>query len=145
MSPRRFDISVSVFERLFDVGFDELNEAEQTLVCVRTLIGEVDNEGFGPWMQSSSGRFAPHTPGALRRIGAYESARIVKDALHFFGSASAENDQALRHEAVEEITANEPLQLTELDAAFRNRDEDIEAYLSRYVLSRQDEFTVENP
>lgn len=145
MAPRRFDISVSVFQRLFSLGFGALRQPEKTLVCVRALVGEVDNAGFHSWLYHSTGRFALETPAALRRIGAPRTAALVEDVLLLCAEAASEEDDRARRAALEDPGEEREQRLEDLDRAFRARSEDLEALLSDYIASHEDQFVVEDP
>lgn len=62
-------------------GFKNLNDAERSLYCLYLLEAEVNNGGFGQWIDSLCPHSAAETPRVLRKIGATEMASFVSDAL----------------------------------------------------------------
>ena len=135
-----FDISVRVFEKFFEEGFSSLNQAEQTLVCIRALVGEVDNGGFHAWLYNSSGEYAAETPESLVRICAYNTAKIVLDALDGAGDIHIHRDGDARRDRLEAFTEEQDLLLDKLDARFARRSEDLETLLQGFVKDNRDCF-----
>jgi hypothetical protein len=69
-------------------GFESLNEAERSLCCFYLLESDVNNGGFGQWIDSLCPRSAAETPRILREIGAMEMATLVTAALQQLGDAT---------------------------------------------------------
>ncbi|MCA9073422.1 MAG: DUF4375 domain-containing protein [Planctomycetaceae bacterium] len=55
-------------------GFETLNETERSLSCLYLLESEVNDGGFGQWIDGLCPQSAAATPHVLRRIGAIEMA-----------------------------------------------------------------------
>jgi hypothetical protein len=66
-------------------GFKTLNDAERSFYCLYLLEADVNNGGFGQWIDCLCPRSAPETPRVLRKIGATEMASFVADALRSMG------------------------------------------------------------
>lgn len=62
-------------------GFEALNNVERSLCCLYLLEAEVNNGGFGQWVDALCPGSAAETPNTLRQIGATEMAAFVADAL----------------------------------------------------------------
>ena len=69
-------------------GFENLNNAERALCCLYLLEAEVNNGGFGQWIDSLCPHSAAETPGILRTIGATEMASFVEAALEPMGDVT---------------------------------------------------------
>lgn len=66
-------------------GFENLNDIERSLCCLYLLEADVNNGGFGQWIQCLCPRSAAETPRVLRSIGATDMASFVADALRLMG------------------------------------------------------------
>jgi len=135
-----FDISVRTFERFFMLGFGELNSEEQTLVCIRTLIGEVDNGGFHQWVYNSSGQMAVETYAALKRIGAHATASILDKVLQVVGEAHREKHTQTRQLLMEDLSDDQEEALQALDREFWKRGDDLEALLITHIEIHREAF-----
>ena len=80
-------------------GFETLNDAERYLCCLYLLQSEVNNGGFGQWVDSLCSRSAAETPRILREIGAAKMATFVTEALQPLGDTTGihSRDEWVRH------------------------------------------------
>lgn len=69
-------------------GFEGLNDAERSLCCLYLLEAEVNNGGFGQWIDSLCPHSAAETPRVLQKIGAPEMASFVAEALQPMGDST---------------------------------------------------------
>jgi len=62
-------------------GFEALNDIETSLCCLYLLEAEVNNGGFGQWINTLCPGSATETPRVLQEIGATDMAAFVAEAL----------------------------------------------------------------
>ena len=67
-------VADAAFARYANTAFEELSEADRTVILVWSLQGQVDNGGFDQFYFNSSGDQAAETVAALERIGARRTA-----------------------------------------------------------------------
>jgi hypothetical protein len=74
--------------RYYRDGFESLNDAERSLCCLYLLEADVNNGGFGQWIDDLCPQTAAATPRILREIGATEMALFIAEALLPLGDTS---------------------------------------------------------
>lgn len=79
-------IANRVVDDYFKDGLSSLSKAEQTFLLVWCFGSEVDNGGLQQFFCNTMGGHTLATVSALREVGATESARVLEDATHSFGS-----------------------------------------------------------
>jgi len=127
------------FDRLEQVGFENLNEIEKTFICVWSLQGEVDNGGFDQWLFNSSGNWALETILGLHRIGAEATAKMVEKVISLFPGGPPPKDIDKRREIMESIPEKTSAIWNEIDDQFYKNNDDIEGLLSKYI---KENFTI---
>jgi hypothetical protein len=88
-------IANAAFKRYATRPLHQLSEADQTVILIWSLQGEVGNGGFDQFYYNSSGDHAEATVQALDRIGANRTAAIVAEANGLFPTQppAAERDR----------------------------------------------------
>ncbi len=74
-----------------------LPELEATIFWTMHLDSEVKNGGFHQWLGNPTGAFTFETVAALERIGAHQSARLVRRAQELFPDGHPPTDYVERH------------------------------------------------
>ena len=82
---------------------NRLNSFQKTLIWVENLEREVNNGGFDQFYRNSSGDYAIETVGALERIGANQTAQIVKQANAVFSNGLVPKNRKERWLVLNEI------------------------------------------
>ena len=77
-------------------GVAALSRLQRDALCVMNFQAELDNGGIHQYLWNSSGDFAKETPEVFRRIGADEAARILEEAIAFFGAGGPSTDRETR-------------------------------------------------
>lgn len=132
--------SEAVFDRLNQLGFEALTEAEQTFVCLLILKGEVDNGGFHQFYYNLSGEFAVENVMALERVGAIKTAELMRKANGLFFNASPPKDRYARLAQLNNFKASDLRRLDKLDDIFYKDADHLEELLFAYVLQNQKQF-----
>ena len=127
------DMSNLVFARHEAVGFMALTEAEQTVYCLDALEREVNNGGFDQFFFNSSGDTAMETVTPLERLGANQTAGLVRRAVGVFPGGRPSADRDAREPDGGELWS----QLT--DAFYEYRD-NLTALERAYVQAHRGEF-----
>jgi Domain of unknown function (DUF4375) len=63
-------------------SFAKLPNPIQVAYCLHQLEAQVNNGGFHAFFGNSSGRFTPETITALEKIGAFESKKLLEQAIY---------------------------------------------------------------
>ncbi len=113
-----------------------LTEAQKVLLMVYDFEGEVNNGGFNQFYFNSTGDYSHETVEALLKIGAVETAEVVKRANSQFPNNEVPKDRTKRQELLITIEDKAKATWEECDnKIFRNKE-----YLSEYLV----EFTKKN-
>jgi hypothetical protein len=114
-------------------GYAALTPAEQVFFCVWTLEAEVNNGGFSQFYYNSSGDIAVDVPGALRAIGADQTASIVDRANALFGPDGPSADSDARQERLEDLEESAEDDFEALDQAFLEYRDNLSELLANYM------------
>jgi hypothetical protein len=113
-----------------------LTEAQKVLLIVYDFEGEVNNGGFNQFYFNSTGDYSHETVEALLKIGAVETAEVVKRANSQFPNSEVPKDRTKRQELLFNIEDKAKVTWEECDnKIFRNKE-----YLSGFLV----EFTKKN-
>jgi hypothetical protein len=122
--PETIQIFNKVLDKYDSVGYEQLNEAEKTLVCVLNLKYEVESRGFSKFYQSTSAYLSEDAVSALERIGAAFTAQLLRQANDW----SKSDTKGVDDESINELT----------DAFFED-EEDLNGLLEKYIQENQDQ------
>ena len=125
-----FEIACTKFN---GANFRELDEADQVLLTIWGLEGDVNNGGFDQYYFNSSGNQAFFAPYALQKIGASEMAKIVADANNVFGPNGPPQERAVRQIFLRAITKYRAEPWANLDRAFYSYPNDVSSLLVNYL------------
>ena len=132
-----FEFVEPVIEKLEKSGSDSLSELETTILSVWLLEADVNNGGFNQYFWNSSGDFANQVVSSLHRIGAAETADIVKAALANFPNSAPPTNRDERQNILEALEESGTLKLDSLDTEFYEYPCDLTELMYQY-LSEQD-------
>lgn len=85
---------------------EKLNSSQRLLIIVENLEGEVNNGGFDQFYFNSSGNHANETVDALKKIGAFNTAKLVKMANDEFPNGIVPKDRTKRQDVLDSIRKN---------------------------------------
>lgn len=129
-----------VFERMDEVGFENLTEAERTVASVRMLIDEVNNGGFWQYFFNSSGDYVGAALEGLIAIGARETEKALLKATNLFGGQGPSENRDSRIGQLEELSKKTQARLRALDDAFYKDPDGIEAKLFLFIAQNKESF-----
>ena len=122
------------FDRLGQVGFDELTDAERTVATVWLFDAKVSNGGLAAYFSSTAGDLAFHAPRALADIGAVQTAGIAARANAVFGPEGPPREGSARRERVRGFSADAKREIETLEAMFYDGLEDLDELLEIYLV-----------
>ncbi len=132
-----FEFVEPVIEKLEKSGSDSLSELETTILSVWLLEADINNGGFNQYFWNSSGDFANQVVSSLHKIGAEETAYIVKAALANFPNSTPPTNRDERQNILEILDESGALKLDSLDTEFYECPCDLTELMYQY-LSEQD-------
>ena len=96
----------------------ELSEVDQTICLVLYFDGEVLNGGLEQWILNPSGKYTDETLAALERIGAKESAALVRAVNQMFPNRRPSPDQMEREIEYDALTDEQRAKIDELSDVY---------------------------
>ncbi|BBO27696.1 hypothetical protein AltI4_20840 [Alteromonas sp. I4] len=131
-----FEFVEPAIEKLEKNGSDSLSEVETTILSVWLLEADVNNGGFNQYFWNSSGDFANQVLGSLHKIGAVETAGIVKAALANFPNSTPPTNRKERQNTLEALEESGALKLDSLDSEFYKYPCDLTELMYQYLLNQ---------
>lgn len=122
-----------IYNKETELGFDQLNDAEQTVYCMDSLLRELENGGFAQFFHHDSGQFWQQTSKSLERIRSKNVHAIFNQIVELFDAGKVPADQDQRIEAFDKIESNNPDRIAELDGNFYKQDENLVALTLKFV------------
>jgi hypothetical protein len=120
--------------------FENLNEAEKTFLYIGMLEAEINNGGFDQYFFNSSGDYANEALEALKKIGAFKTAKIVEEAYRYFPENPMPKDNEKRRELLENINEQTSEKWTQLEDKFYLYEENLGGLVLAYVRKNISEF-----
>ena len=127
-----------VWDRVEEVGWDELTPIQRQVLAVQLLEGEVNNGGFDQYFFNSSGDSWPDAQAGLQAIGATAVAKLLDQALARFGDGPPSTVQEIRQQQLAKIAAANGFSPLE-DEFYKDENNSQPALLS-YIAAHADEF-----
>ena len=124
---------------LFD-DFENLNEEEKNFLYIEILEAEINNGGFDQYFFNSSGDYAIEALEALKKIGAFKTAKIVEEAYSYFPENPIPKNNEKRREILENIDEQTSEKWTQLEDKFYLYEENIGGLVLDYVRKNINEF-----
>src|SRR5690349_10093080 len=140
MNGRLLMLAESPSARFWRVDFDALSAPERVFRAVWELEAEVNNGGFHQYFFNSSGQFAPFALGALRAVGASQTAGMLQRAISVIGTDVQWSNDAARQERLVALPDAAVAELDDLDRAFLGYPDNLTALLYNYVCAHRAEF-----
>lgn len=137
------EISSRVSHREAAVGYEGLAKPERYFSCIWDLDSEVHSGGFEHYFSSWSGESAWDAENALIAIGAPKAADIVRRACAVFPNGEPPRDRDARQALLAALNESDRALLSELDAEFFKRPDDIDMLLHMYIRKHAPTFGVE--
>ena len=133
------DLVLDVFSRVVKnaggLGCVGLNPTEAAFCRVMWLQASVDNGGFAAFFYTSYGNFAPETLEALSRIGAFNAAVLLRQAVALFGPTGPSRDPVVRNEELAGLGPGVDAKLSQLDEAFYSQEEALDLLVLVFLRS----------
>ncbi len=129
-----------VKKHLSKVGFEGLTQAEKICWSVVWLWRLVQLGGFENYYGESYADYAVEATDGFETIGAQGYADIVQRANSLFENSKPARIQELRMEQLEELGEEGSVALSELDAEFRDCEDDLDVLLAGYIAEHREEF-----
>ncbi|MBI5359876.1 MAG: DMP19 family protein [Planctomycetes bacterium] len=133
-------IQLSKRDCFWRTDFQELSPAEQAFRAVWDLEGEVNNGGFPLYFSISAGDTAFAAVDALRKIGAYNTARIVAEANGIFPDGVPPKDKRQRQAILDSLGTEEYALLQKLSEEFLRCSDNLTELLYEHILQSTKEF-----
>jgi hypothetical protein len=129
-------VADAAFARYAGTAFDELAEADQTVILVWSLQGEVGNGGFDQFYFNSSGDHAAETVAALERIGAHRTAALVAAGNQMFPTQPPPKEREARIAELESFSDAVTSTWDRLEGEFYSDPDGLEKLLVAYLVRR---------
>jgi hypothetical protein len=125
--------------QFWKVSYQELTAAEKVFVSIWELEAEVNNGGFDQYFLNSSGDNAGHCVSALEKIGAFNFAALVKQAVSVFENSTPPDDPEIRQPLVVNFSDEQKKFLNELDQKFFKYPDNLTDLLFDFVTKNRAE------
>jgi uncharacterized protein DUF4375 len=135
MSDTDNDLIIAISDVLAPLSsrrFEALSPEEQAFMLVWALEADLNNGGFNQYFFNSNSDHAAAVPGAMRTIGAPQTAEVVERALALFPDGVPPTSRDERQDLLEEIDPDEEL-FESLDDAFLAYPHDLTALLAGFA------------
>lgn len=132
----------SFYKRFVDIvtnvdtdRFAELEPDAGDIYLVGLLEGDVNNGGFSQYFWNTEGQHAASTVEVLKRIGAKETASLLRRAMKLYG-APPSGDLDEWYDRLERVDSEHEEQLAELDEHFYEGVDDLPVLVMKHLGSR---------
>ncbi len=115
--------------------FTELESDARDIYLVGLLEGDVNNGGFSQYFWNTEGQHAADTVDVLKRIGAKETASLLRRAMKLYG-APPSGDLDEWYDRLERVDSEHEDDLAELDERFYEGIDDLSALVMRHLKAR---------
>ncbi len=122
---------------------ETLSEKEAVVYNVVWMIKEVNNGGFHQFFYNHTGHYATETAGALRTIGAPETALLVEAGCSLFPGGRPAKDYQERRKQLDKFSLDDLETLRTLENRFFSRQEDLHGLLKRFWLAEKTQRSAE--
>lgn len=119
---------------------DKLSAPQMTFYLNQNLEREVNNGGFHQYFWNSTGDFAIETVTSLHSVGATKAAELLLKAIDRFPGKTVPGNIVQRQHLLEQIETKIADAWQDLDDAFYEYEEDLNALNLEYVKSHRNEF-----
>jgi hypothetical protein len=137
------DLRRSFYKRFVDIvtnvdtdRFTELMPEARDIYVVGLLEGEVNNGGFSQYFWNTEGQHAAVTVDVLKRVGAKETASLLRRAMKLYG-APPSDDLDEWYDRLERVDSEHEDVLAELDEHFYEGVDDLPVLVMKHLDSRQ--------
>ena len=120
--------------------FENLNEEEKNFLYLEILEAEINNGGFDQYFFNSSGDYAIEALEALKKVGAFKTAKIVEEAYSHFPENPIPKDNEKRQEILVAIDLKVSEKWKLLEDEFYSNDENIGELVLSYVKNNIERF-----
>lgn len=132
----------SFYKRFVDIvtnadtdRFTELEPDARDIYVVGLLEGEVNNGGFSQYFWNTEGQHAAVTVDVLKRVGAKETASLLRRAMKLYGAPPSE-DLDEWYDRLERVDSEHECDLAELDEHFYEGVDDLPVLVMKHLNSR---------
>lgn len=136
------DLRRSFYKRFVDIvtnvdtdRFTELEADARDIYVVGLLEGEVNNGGFSQYFWNTEGQHAAATVDVLKRIGARETASLLRRAMRLYG-APPSDDLDEWYDRLERVDSEHEHVLAELDEHFYEGADDLSVLVMKHLQAR---------
>jgi hypothetical protein len=119
---------------------DKLSAPQMTFYLNQNLEREINNGGFHQYFWNSTGDFALETVSSLQSIGASKTAELLLKAIDRFPGKTVPGNIVQRQHLLEQIETRTTEAWQELDDAFYEYDEDLNALNIEYIRMHRNHF-----
>ena len=119
---------------------ERLNASEKTFLLIENLETEVHNGGFDQFYFNSSGDFANETVTALKEIGAFKTAEIVRTANSEFKNGNVSKIRIERQNEQEIIREKATETWNKCDELYYRYEDDLSSLLIKFVRNHKQDF-----
>lgn len=127
------------WQRMQEVGWDELTPIQRQVLAVQMLQNEVNNGGFDQYFFNSSGDTWPDAQAGLQAIDATEISKLLARAVARFGSDGPSTDRQMRQEQLAKIS-NAGNNFSALEDEFYKDEHNLQPALLAFITAHADEF-----
>ncbi|HSS63530.1 MAG TPA: DUF4375 domain-containing protein [Gammaproteobacteria bacterium] len=117
--------------------FAELEPGARDIYVVGLLEGEVNNGGFSQYFWNTEGQHAAVTVDVLKRVGAKETASLLRRAMKLYG-APPSDDLDEWYDRLERVDSEHEDALAELDEHFYEGVDDLPVLVMKHLNSQHD-------
>ncbi len=146
LASERIDVAVMEigtylnFKSNYGEKLGKLNDSQKILFYVEALEFEVNNGGFDQFYFNSNGDFSNEIPKALKQIGAFKTAELVKKANAVFNQELVPIKRNKRQNIMEKIADQSEVIWNQCDEEFYSNEENLSQLLFEFVLAHKTDF-----
>jgi hypothetical protein len=129
-----------IFDRVDDIGYANLTQAEKTVYCIDSLSREMDNGGFGQLFHHDTGALCSDILEALENIRAKNSFVVVQAVVDFFPDSNVPTDEDERIEMFDKLSNEWFDEIKECDDRFHNVGENLIELTLKFVSKNLSQF-----
>lgn len=133
------DLIQHVTEKGYREGAAALNEAQRVIFLVVELDAMASMEGLPGFYDSATGELAAQCALALERIGATESARLIREANELFPDGTPQSDRATRREQLRTLPEETLKRLASIGSRFLSYPDGLGGKLEHFAAQHRDE------
>jgi len=137
-----YELLEAVLAKGHEKGVASLNDAQHVAFFVADLDAEAAINGLAGYYDNSSGAFAREAANALERLGATESAALLREANALFTGAAPPADWEQRRAVLQTMDEATLSRIEELGAQYLSRPDNLGDKFDAFLIANQEALAV---